>query len=418
MRIAVLLCLLALTTAFAQETPSPDPAGTATPAPAATPSTTPERSIPLRFALPPLEGTISLGIYDQSGKLVRVLDREDTVSDFTQGHDALETSWDGNDDKGNPLPPGRYHARGYLVGNEVKVEGIDSFFNDWVVDDKSPHVRSLGQLWMESGVLQVGAELADGRKCTLVCDQRTGAIKGELPPRAGAHCQSTPGLVNLVSPIDCAPGRDQTTWYVDSLGGSAPREVKQISADHQLLRRLPYAAGDPQPERIEAAADEEKIFLIEQNDHVQRLRALALVRTTSQGADESVSDWKTVFEKKITAHQNFGLENGKPVPNSSTPSTSAQTFAQALRPNPLEHDQPGKVDLSIGIDEESSFLQTSDGLPLRTISDTAKLIRTLILPPKDNTVDVFQDDGAAVEQFRISNLEQMIAFDCGGFELK
>jgi hypothetical protein len=368
--------------------------------------------------LPPLDGTISLGIYDQSGKLVRALDREDTVSDFTQGHDALETSWDGTDSNGDPLPPGKYHARGYLVGNELKVEGIDSFFNDWVVDDKSPHVRSLGQIWMESGVLQINAELAGGTKMTLVVDQNTGAIKGELPPHTGPHCESAPNLVNLVSPIDCATGRNNTSWYVDSLGGPGPREVKQISADHQLLRRLAYAAGDPQPERIEASPNEEKIFLVEQNDHLQRLRALALVRTTNQGADESISDWKTVFEQKIVAHQNFGLENGKPVANSTTPPTASQRFTQTLRPNPLEHDQPGKVDLCIGIDEESSFLQTSDGLPLRTISDTPNLIRTLIFRPNDSAVEVFQDDGAVVEQFRISNLAQMIAFDCGDFELK
>ena len=62
----------------------------------------------MRFALPPLEGTISLGIYDHDGKLVRVLHREDAISEFTAGHDALETVWDGNDDEGNPLPNGKY----------------------------------------------------------------------------------------------------------------------------------------------------------------------------------------------------------------------------------------------------------------------------------------------------------------------
>ena len=89
----------------------------------------------MRFALPPLEGTISLGIYDHDGKLVRVLHREDAISEFTAGHDALETVWDGTDDEGNPLPNGKYSARGFVVG-DLKVEGVDYFFNDWVTDEK------------------------------------------------------------------------------------------------------------------------------------------------------------------------------------------------------------------------------------------------------------------------------------------
>jgi hypothetical protein len=90
---------------------------------------------------------------------------------------------------------------------------------------------------------------------------------------------------------------------------------------------------------------------------------------------------------------------------------------QKLRPDPLQHDQPGKVELAVGFDEDGSFLQTADGLPLRTISNTPSLTRALISRPNENALDVFQDDGAVVEQFRISNLDQMIAFDCGEFQL-
>ena len=378
----------------------------------------PQRELRLRFALPPLEGTISLGIYDQTGKLVRVLHREDTVADFTAGHDALETTWDGTDDDGRLLPAGKYHGRGFVVGDEVKVEGVDYFFNDWVTDDQSAHVRSLGQLWMQGAVLQISAQLAGGGETTLVCDRASGAIKGQLPPRSGAHCPEVPALPNLVSPIDCAAGRDHTIWFVDSLGGESVREVKQISSTNQLLRRLAYAAGEPQPQRIEASPDEEKIFLVEGNEHLQRLRALELVKTTTEGTNEAVSDWKTVFEKKIIAHQNFGLEHGKPVPSSAESSSSPAKIAQKLRPDPLQHDQPGRVELAVGFDENGSYLKTGDGLPLRTISDTPNLSRTLIARPNENTIDVFQDDGAVVEQFRTSNLTQMIAFDCGEFELK
>ena len=416
MRIALFLCLLGLTSGLAQESlaPSPSPAPVS---PTVAPSASPREKI-LRFALPPIAGTISLGIYNHDGKLVRVLHREDKISAFTQGHDAPETSWDGTDDEGKPLPEGKYHARGYVVGEEVTVEGMAYFFNDWVTDDKSPHVRSLGQLWMESGVLQLGAELAGGRQTTLVCNRDTGAIEGQLPPRAGPHCPSVPSLLNLVSPIDCAPGRENTTWFVDSLDGSGPREVKQISADDKLLRGLPYAASDPQPERIEASPNEEKIFLVERNAKVQQLRALALVRTLLEGSNPPVSDWKTVFEKKIIAHETFGLENGKPVASGAGSPAPPEKIDQKLRPNPLEHEEPGRVELAVGLDDDGSFLRTGDGLPLRTISDTSHLTRVLIARPNDKTIEVFQDDAAVVEQYRASNLTEMVAFDCGDVELK
>ena len=371
----------------------------------------------LRFALPPLEGTISLGIYDHAGKLVRVLHREDAISEFTAGHDALETVWDGNDEQGNPLPNGKYSARGYVVG-DLKVEGIGYFFNDWVTDEKSPHILRLSQLWMENGELRVDAELTGRRKVEFVCDQSTGDIQSEVTPILGIHCRKVPTQPNVVLALDCAAGKEDTTWFVDSLGGTGPREVKQVSKDHELLRRLQYAADDPQPERIEVSPTEEKIFLIEQNEHLQRFRALTLVGTTKGTADEAVSDWKTHFEKKILGHQNFALENGKPVPNTTAPVLQRVQFSQTLRPDPLQHDKPGKVDLAIGIDADGSYLKTAGGLPLRTISDTPNLTRTLMAQPIENTLDFYQDDGAVVEQFRISNLEQMIAFDCGDFELK
>ncbi|MBV9008920.1 MAG: hypothetical protein JO354_07110, partial [Verrucomicrobia bacterium] len=79
------------------------------------PSPTPARSVRISFVPPPLEGTISLGIYDENDQLVRVLQQEASLDQFTTGADALVTKWDGKDDFGNDLWPGTYHARGFLV---------------------------------------------------------------------------------------------------------------------------------------------------------------------------------------------------------------------------------------------------------------------------------------------------------------
>ncbi|MGH8094601.1 MAG: FlgD immunoglobulin-like domain containing protein [Chthoniobacterales bacterium] len=410
MRIAILSFVLSLAVAVAQETPTPS----STPSPSPAPPLAPERSVLLRFALPPLEGTISLGIYDQTGKLVRVLHREDALSEFTKGNDALETTWDGNDDDGKPLPNGKYSARGYVVG-DLKIEGVDYFFNDWVTDESSPHIRRLTQLWMEQGSLRIDAELAGGKKTAFVCDPSTGAIQNEVAPMTGVHCNQIGMLPNV---IDCARGMDGTTWLIDSAEGRGPRTVKQFSKSHDVLRQLDYVTDDPQPERIEASPARETIFLLERNKLLEQFRGLALVQRTTNATDGAVSTWKKLFDKKIVAHEGFTLKDNRPVAASATTQSEPGEVTQKLLPNPLQHDKPGSVALAIGLDADGSFLETTDGLPLRTISDTPNLRRALPARPNDDALDVFQDDGAVVEQFHLSNLTQMMAFDCGDFELK
>jgi hypothetical protein len=237
LRIAALLWIATALIAAAQESPPPIP--TASLAPSLTPeeslspspSASPARSVRLSFVPPPLEGTISLGIYDGSGKLVRVLYQEAELNEFTIGADALVTQWDGKNDDGEDLPAGKYRARGYLVGH-FKVE-------------------DLGQ--------------------------------GTTPP----------------------------------VGNNATTNVKV-----------------------------------------------------------------------------------------------------KLMPNPLANDKRSIVDLGVGFDNDGSYLKTSDDLPLFTVSETPNLVRAFITRKSEKSVDVWQDDGAMVRQFRVSNVDKMMAFDCGEFELK
>ena len=209
----------------------PEGSTTSPAAPEQTPSVSPARSVRISFVPPPLEGTISLGIYDKNGKLVRVLHQEAKLNEFAIGADALVTQWDGKNDDEEDLPAGKYRARGYLVGS-LKIE-------------------DLGQ---SSGL----------------------AIEND-----------------------------------------AARNVK--------------------------------------------------VR---------------------------------------------------LVPNPLRNDRRSIVDIGVGFDSDGSYLKMNDDLPLVTVSEMPNLIRAGITRKSENAVDIWQDDGTTVRQFRISNLDQMMAFDCGEFELK
>ena len=177
-----------------------------------------------------MDGTISLGIYDQAGKIVRVLHQSAQLNDFAIGADALVTRWDGKDDGHQDLPSGRYRAHGYLVGP---------------------------------------------------------------------------------------------------------------------LKREDLSETSPPPVEIEA-----------------NMVKIRLIR------------------------------------------------------NPLRKDKRPVVELGIGFSSEGSYLKTSDGLPLFKVSETPNVRRAGIAAKGENGVDIWQDDGTSVHQFRISNVDQMMAFNCGEFELK
>jgi hypothetical protein len=104
----------------------------------------------------------------------------------------------------------------------------------------------------------------------------------------------------------------------------------------------------------------------------------------------------------------------------SPPSTETEANVVKVRlvRNPLRKDKRPIVELGIGFSSEGSYLKTSDGLPLVEVSETSNVTRAGIVAISENAVDIWQDDGRSVHQFRVSNVDQMMAFDCGEFELK
>jgi hypothetical protein len=402
-----LFLLLSFTlTARGQDSPTPGP----TPTP-------PARSVRISFLPPPLDGTISLGIYDAKGRLVRVLHREADINEFNIGTDALSTTWDGKDDAGGSAPSGKYTAHGMVVG-DLKVEGVGFFFNDFVTTDDSPRVRHFSQVRLQDNEIHLAADLLGDERANLACDAKKGTFLRKLPSEDLRHCSArTPDEVQV---IECDLGMSDTLWLIENLEGGARREIKQLSKTSELLRRMSIADSEPQPQSIAASTTEDRIFLVEGdlNSPVNRLRALSLAGSKTDDTNGAVSDWKTDFEKKIVEHRNFWIENGKPVPTNPNNKISLEKFSVKLQPNPLLGDARVNVELAVGIDEDGCFLKASDGLPLCSISETPKLTRALLAPHGSSALDVFQDDGAVVEQFRVTGVDQMMSFDCGGFELK
>jgi hypothetical protein len=140
----------------------------------------------IRFVPATGGGTVSLGIYDRDGKLVRVLCEEWPFNRFRVGLNGLSTTWDGKDDAGQPVPEGTYSARGFVAGH-IGISGEAIHFNDWIEGTDSPRIISVAsQQLLPGGDILLMARLA-GNQGALVryspeSEARWRTVAGE--PRA------------------------------------------------------------------------------------------------------------------------------------------------------------------------------------------------------------------------------------------
>lgn len=102
----------------------------------------------------------------------------------------------------------------------------------------------------------------------------------------------------------------------------------------------------------------------------------------------------------------------------SPPQDSQASVKVKLMPNPLHNDKRSVIDVTAGFDGEGSYLKTTDGLPLFTVSESPNLARVMVARDGEKSIQIWQDDGAGLHRFRVSNIQKMMAFDCGELELK
>ena len=116
------------------------------------------------FALPEMEGRISLGVLNSAGKLVRTLCVGAAETDFQVGLNGLIATWDGKDDNGKPVVSGKYQVRGYVVGEALEAEGVAYHFNDWIEDENSPRITRIVDFRKKPGGFVVLAKVLEGEK--------------------------------------------------------------------------------------------------------------------------------------------------------------------------------------------------------------------------------------------------------------
>lgn len=388
-----------------------------------------QEGTPIIFLPPPMEGggTISIGIFNAAGKLVRVLHRHASVDDFKQGENGLITRWDGKDDAGQNLPAGKFSVRGLMAG-DLGVEGVAFHGNDWFKEDAPRYSRVVALKGVGRDEVQVTLRTLDGKDETLGWKL---AREGAEPPvnEVSASIEqekliiknrgtSVPVLLGEgEKPVACVSGHRGRVWAI--IENSGEREVRSYSPEGEFLRRLPYEKNDPQPVQIAASQWSEMIFLLEENGSEQRLRSLALdvpAKGDSAKSEEAAkSSWRTTLQKRIYKSDTF--ETIAPHLGREKPPKAEVVIVVALRANPLLGDAKAEASLKIINDLDGAVLTTVDGLPVSRLTASRNL-KWAVLVREGKSPVFFQGDGCVVEEFKITHPENIMTFDAGEIELR
>lgn len=369
--------------------------------------------VQITFLPPPMQGVLSLGIYDAQGKLVRVLHREATEKQFTIGLNGLITRWDGMTDAGEPASPARYAARGWMTGN-LGIEGVAFHGNDWVQEDGPRLVEMLRLNEGPAGAWQVALRDHGGAEHLVTVAsadapvQETPAVRAIV--EAGKLMAADEDRANLIvleegeQAMKATVGIGGNIWAI--VKTPTGLEVRAYSPEGEFLRRLAYAEGEPAPFDLAASTSAHQILLLERNGREQRFRILA----HAEGAA-----WKTIAQKRIIKSESFAevaAELGGGEALKEVPSVKLRS-----KMNPLFQNKRAEAEVQLTADPSGATLRTLDGLPLLQVTDT-KNLKWCVFVKDANALRIFQSDGVVVEEFKVSHPENLMAFDAGEYVLK
>ena len=379
-----------------------------------------KEGVQIMFLPPPMEGALSLGIYNQAGKLVRTLHHEATTKDFTKGLNGLITQWDGRDDAGQPAPAGTYLVRGWTVG-DLKVEGVAFHANDWIDSDDSPRftrvlaVQNSGHdevdvvlRALDGSEHTVGWKLAKPGVTLAESGVQAALDDGKLVIRKGAEVVPVPNEEGEKA-IAVSVGFAGHVWAIFET--PAGREIRAYTETGEFLRRLAYAKDEPAPKQLAASQWSESIFLFEENTTEQRVRALALGPPKADGSPA----WKTIYQKRLVFNDTYAA--AAPTLGRTPPVPPVEEMTIRTKPNPLLQNAKTDLKFHLVADAKGSLLVAADGLPLAHLTDTPGLKWAALVQEKD-AVLFFESDGAAVAEFKITHPANIMAFEAGDYELK
>ncbi len=400
------------------------------------------------FAVPST-GRITLGVFDKNGHLVRTLHALDGEEKFQIGLNGFISRWDGLDNSGKKVSPGSYHIRGYQIG-DATVSGEAFHFNDWITgSDTIPiswiedfEVLDGGDILLNAKTpaapIQVRASIKDGPLSieknppvdkTSPARQKLAGLTGR-PPEVFTSIDSSgetilavdaegvwlsrngsaPRKIELPAKVEAISlGAGDTFWFIGAGGdGDSQALVGEADFSGEILRALPYEAGEPLPKKIRAAKSGKGFVVLEELPGMQRLRSL-----TREESGEWVVDW----EKTIRESSRFGFVNGEVSANAAD-APQLESLRFRLEENPLTGERQ-TITIRAVADAQGSRLATEDGLPLLLISTQPDIQRAVIHRGKaPDSLRFLQGNGSAVEEYLIEGLRHILPLNAGQIEIR
>lgn len=255
----------------------------------------------IAFAVPE-PGLITLGVFDKSGRLVRILHALDGEEKFQMGLNGYITRWDGLDDAGQRVPPGTYHIRGYLIG-EVRVEGEAFHFNDWITDSESPALESI----LDFDVLPDGDLVLLGKTPASPLLARVSVESGfrwhrDSDLRTLVACNSSAAVLDDLSAFWLEDGMPISTGRKDfqarPLAADESRVLVGTGGELELLpwplgpsgEKLhpptPFTTADLEPNTLIGAAPQ-GVWISRNGTAFEKINLPVVVQSLSLGRDES-----------------------------------------------------------------------------------------------------------------------------------
>jgi len=203
-----------------------------------------------------------------------------------------------------------------------------------------------------------------------------------------------------------APGRDSTFWCTESKDGSVT--VVQYSPREGRLAEWRSAAKEEEVVALAASGEEDYFSAVLDTTAVNR--TVAIRRAAAGGG------WELLADKTITNSVSFGWSESALSPASGElPSAIDVPLAE----NPLDSSAPRALALRATADAEGTVLATPDGLPVVRVSDQEDFNRVMVVPGANPTeARFFQGDGAGVEEYVLTGLGDITAFDAGTIEME
>jgi hypothetical protein len=204
-------------------------------------------------------------------------------------------------------------------------------------------------------------------------------------------------------------GFEETFWVTATDEKNGKPFTGQFNRQGEFLRSY---RDEFSPVRVCASPALEQIAVLETSGAMQRLRVLSLAAKSSQ----SPAEWVVDFEKVIQGCENFGIVDGKLVPDAGNVAQT-EDVGITLSTGGLSASAR-KLAVRVAFDHAGLWLETKSGLRLAFLASPPNVRRvTMAFRPDKKVLTIYAGDGAVVAEYAVKGLGNIVEIDAGDIEL-